>query len=155
MSDEGVVDFVVVAFRHGGRWRVESVPRRLGNDLDATVTVLRERAGGDGFAFISVDEDFFVALRLAGADTRWLLSDVTAATDWPVARDVLDRLVLPLPDEDDRVQPAGDVTIFADLGVDPMSVAAICDDLDSYPDEMLARIADLAGFGPEFDDVLP
>ncbi|WP_198663690.1 tRNA adenosine deaminase-associated protein [Jiangella endophytica] len=153
---EGVVDFVVVANREDGRWQVETVPRQLGHDLGRLVDLLRQRPGDVGsLAFVSVDEDFFYALRLTGADVRLLLSDVTAATDWPMARDVVERLGLPLPDDDDPVQPAGDLTIFADLGVDPMALAAICDDIDNYPDEMLLQIAARAGFGPQLDDVLP
>lgn len=156
MSDgEGVVDFVVAVYLADGSWQVESWPRRLGHDLDKIVELLRGLPGEAGASsFISVDEDFFVAVRVAGPEVRWLLSDVTAATDWPIARDVLERLSLPLPDDDDRVQPAGDMALFADYGVDPMSMAVICDDLDSYPDEMIARIAEAAGFGPAFDDLL-
>ncbi|WP_157552493.1 tRNA adenosine deaminase-associated protein [Jiangella gansuensis] len=157
MSDaEGVVDFVVIAYREEGLWQVESAPRQLGHDLNKIIELLRQRPGESGaLAFVSVDEDFFYAVRLIGPDVRLLLSDVTAATDWPMAREVVERLGLPRPDDDDRVQPAGDLTIFADLGVDPMSLAAICDDLDFYPDEMLMQIAARAGFGPQFDDVLP
>jgi putative tRNA adenosine deaminase-associated protein len=94
-------------------------------------------------------------VRLVGGEVRLLLSDVTAATDWPMARDVVERLGLPLPDDEDPVQPAGDLTIFADLGVDPMALAAICDDIDDYPDEMIMQVAARAGFGPQLDDVLP
>lgn len=157
MSDgEGVVDFVVVAYREDGRWLLEIAPREFGHDLGKLVDLLRQRPAESGsLAFVSVDEDFFYAVRLIGGDLRLLLSDVTAATDWPMARDVVERLGLPLPDDDDAVQPAGDLTIFADLGVDPMALAAICDDLDSYPDEMLMQIAARAGFGPQLDDVLP
>lgn len=157
MSDgEGVVDFVVMAYREEGQWQVESVPRQLGHDLAKVVDLLRQRPGEIGsLAFVSVDEDFFYAVRLIGGEVRLLLSDVTAATDWPMARDVVERLGLPLPDDDDAVQPAGDLTIFADLGVDPMALAAICDDIDDYPDEMLMQIAARAGFGPQLDDVLP
>jgi putative tRNA adenosine deaminase-associated protein len=49
------------------------------------------------------------------------------------------------------VQPAGDLDIFADLGVAAMEVSAICSDLELYPDEMLAQISSRIGFGPQFD----
>lgn len=154
-DDDGVIDFVVIAYREDGQWQVDRLPRRLGNDLNAVVNVLRQRpADSSALAFVSIDEDFFIAARMLGDTPRLLLSDVTAATEWPVARDALERLSLPLPEEDDRVQPAGDLTIFADLGIDPMALAAICDDLDNYPDEMLGEIATRAGFGPQFDDAL-
>nr|WP_184829664.1 tRNA adenosine deaminase-associated protein [Jiangella mangrovi] len=145
-----------MAYREEGQWQVEAVPRQLGNDLRRVVELLRARQGESGsLAFVSVDEDFFYAVRLIGDDVRLLLSDVTAATDWPMARDVVERLGLPLPDDEDPVQPAGDLAIFADLGVDPMALAAICDDIDDYPDEMIMQIAARAGFGPQLDDVLP
>ena len=49
------------------------------------------------------------------------------------------------------MQPAGDLDIFADLGVAAMEVSAVCGDLELYPDEMLAQIASRIGFGPQFD----
>jgi len=90
--------------------------------------------------------------RVFGEDERILLSDVTAAEDWPLAREVLERLELPMPDEDDldQMQPAGDLSVFADLGVPAMEVAMLCEDADLYPDEMLDSIASRLGFGEEF-----
>ena len=32
-----------------------------------------------------------------------------------------------------------------------MALAAICDDPDLYPDEMLAQVADRLGFGEEYE----
>lgn len=156
MSDrDSGVDFVVVAYREEGRWQAEQLPAHLGDDLDALVPVLRQRPGDAGaLALVSVDDDFFYAVRVYGPGVRYMLSDVTAAADWPIARELIERLGLPVPDDDDRVQPAGDIAIFADLGVEPMALAAICDDLDSYPDEMLAQLAATAGFGLQFDEAV-
>jgi putative tRNA adenosine deaminase-associated protein len=55
------------------------------------------------------------------------------------------------PEDLETVQPAGDLDIFADLGVAAMEISAICSDLDQYPDEMLAQISSRIGFGPQFD----
>jgi putative tRNA adenosine deaminase-associated protein len=64
---------------------------------------------------------------------------------------VLEALDLPMPSADDeRVQPAGDLGIFSDLGMNAMELGALCDDLDLYPDEMLASIASRLGFGEPF-----
>lgn len=154
-DDFGNVDFLLGAYREEGEWQVEPLPLHLLADLDALMTVLRQRPGDAGaLALASVDEDFFVAVRTAGTEVRLLLSDVTAATEWPLAREILGRLGLPLPDEDDRVQPAGDLAIFSDLGIDAMEMAAICDDIDSYPDEMLADIAARLGFEAQFEGTL-
>jgi putative tRNA adenosine deaminase-associated protein len=56
--------------------------------------------------------------------------------------------------EDDDVQPAGDLGIFADLGVSAMELAAICSDLELYPDEMLIQIATHIGFGQQFQQAV-
>jgi putative tRNA adenosine deaminase-associated protein len=77
------------------------------------------------------------------------LSDLTASVDWPLARQVLDYLDIPVPDEDedlDQVLPAGDLSIFADLGIDEMDLGALSGDLDIFPDEALESIARRLGF---------
>ena len=50
----------------------------------------------------------------------------------------------------EHVEPAGDLEIFADLGMGSMELHAVCADLELYPDEMLAQIAARVGFGPQF-----
>lgn len=155
MADDGGIDFVVAAYREDGRWQVETLPTHLGDDLDGLVAVLRGRPGdGGAIGLISVDEDFFVAIRVVGPNVRYLLSDVTAATEWPLARAVVEHLALPLPDDDERVQPAGDVAIFADLGLDSMAVAAVCDQIDMYPEEMLGEVAQRLGFGEQYENAV-
>lgn len=155
MADDGGVDFVLAAYREEGNWQVEALPRHVADDLDVLLTVLRQRPGDDGaLGLVSVDEDFFIAVRVHGATTHYLLSDVTAATDWPIARAVLQRLELPMPEDEERVQPAGDLGVFAHYGVESMTAAAICDDLDLYPEDMLGELADQMGFGPQYEAAL-
>ncbi len=84
-----------------------------------------------------------------------MISDATAAGDWPVAREALDMVGEIVPDDDDEsVAPAGDLEIFADLGMSSMELAAICSDLELYPDEMLGQVAARIGFGPQFESVV-
>lgn len=152
MIDDSGVDFVLAAYREEGQWQVESLPLHLAQDLDALENVLRGRPGDSGaLGLISVDEDFFVVIRILTTEVRYLLSDVTAATEWPLARAVIQRLGLPLPEDEERVQPAGDLSILADLGVGSIAIAAVCDQIDLYPDDMLSQLADQMGFGPEFE----
>jgi putative tRNA adenosine deaminase-associated protein len=77
------------------------------------------------------------------------LSDLTAAVDYPLARQVLEALEIPVPadDELDQVLPAGDMSIFADLGLDEMEIGAISADLDLYPEDAVAGIAERLRFG--------
>lgn len=149
------IDFAVVAYREEGQWQVEPINVEKIEDIDSFAAELRRWPGdGGSLGMISVDEDFFVLVRVAGARAQVLLSDVTAATDWPIARSALEFLELPAPDDEDDQEPAGDMGILADLGMGPMDMGALLDDYDLYPDEMLADIAAKVGFGAQFDETV-
>lgn len=157
MTDESTaVDFVIVAYLEDGRWQVVSLPKRAARDLDTLIRTLRQQPGEAGaLGLVSVDDDFFLLARVIGANARLLLSDVTAASEWPIARAVLDQLELPpFDDEEDELQPAGDLGIVEDLGMGPMDMGMLCDDDELYPDQMLSEVADRLGFGPKFRDVV-
>ncbi|MGH3477051.1 MAG: tRNA adenosine deaminase-associated protein [Nocardioidaceae bacterium] len=152
---ESAVDFAVVAYRDDGEWQVESLPTRVGTDAEALVDTLRPLPSDTGsIGLVSVDEDFFVIARVLGPEVRLLLSDVTAATEWPLASGVVDLLDLPEPDDEEDRQPAGDLGIIADLGVSAMDLGVVCDDPEVYPDEALSDIARRLGFGQQFDELV-
>jgi putative tRNA adenosine deaminase-associated protein len=149
------IDFAFVAYREEGQWQVEQLMLDQVEDVDTLATELRRWPGdGGALGLISVDEDFFLLVRVAGASTKVLLSDVTAATDWPIARSALEYLELPLPEDEDDPVPAGDIDILADLGMGAMDMGALLDDLDLYPDEMLGDIATRLGFGVAYDEAV-
>jgi putative tRNA adenosine deaminase-associated protein len=150
------IDFAVAAYREDGDWTVSTLPPRAATELDVLVHALAQLPSDVGtIGMVSVDEDFFVIARVAAGDVRLLLSDVGAATESPLAMAVVDRLDLPMPDDDDdQIQPAGDLGILADLGLAAMELGAMCDDLDLYPDELLGDIASRLGFGRQFDEML-
>lgn len=152
---EGGVDFALVAYRDEGVWQVQPLPGESTADLPRLTDELRRWPGDNGsLGFLSIDEDFFLLLRVQGARTKILLSDITAATDWPLAREAVEELELPLPDDEDDQVPAGDPGIVADLGMNAMDMGALLDDYDLYPDEMLGDIARRLGFGSQFDDLV-
>ena len=149
------VDFALVAYREEGVWQVEELEKDTVSDLDDFTAELRRYPGdGGSLGLVSIDEDFFLLVRVLGAETRLLLSDVTAATDWPLAASVVDHLDLPLPDDDEDQEPAGDLGILADLGLGAMDMGALLDEVDLYPDEMLGDIAVKLGFGREYDELV-
>lgn len=150
------IDFAVAAYREDGDWTLSSLPPRAATELDVLIHALAQLPSEVGtLGMVSVDEDFFLLARVSGRHVRLLLSDVGAATESPLARAVLQRLELPLPDDDDdQIQPAGDLGIVADLGVSATQLGALCDDTDLYPDELLADIAQRLGFGSQFDEML-
>lgn len=160
MSDESEafaegIDFAVVAYREEGVWQVEQIAEDTIHDIDSLATELRRWPGDGGcLGMVAVDEDFFILVRVTGASTTVLLSDVTAATDWPIARSAVEFLEIPLPDDEDEQVPAGDLGILADLGLGAMDMGALLDDFELYPDEMLGDIAAKVGFGPQFDEAV-
>jgi putative tRNA adenosine deaminase-associated protein len=160
MSDESEanaegVDFVLVAYREEGVWQLEELADDSVADFETLALELRRWPGdGGSLGLVSVDEDFFLLVRVLGPETRVLLSDVTAASDWPIAREVLEHLELPLPEDDDDQVPAGDLGIVGDLGMGAMDMGALLDDFDLYPDEMLGDVAQRLGFGSLYDEAV-
>ena len=76
------------------------------------------------FGLVAVGDDFFVALRMIGGQVSVFLSE-----------------------DLDQVLSAGDLSIFADLGIDEMDLGMLAGDLDLFPDEALAIIARKLGLG--------
>ena len=154
MSEQsGEVDFALAAFREDGAWQVQEIASPAFDSVDSLSHALRQVARDEGaVGMVAVDEDFFVLVRVAGASTRVLLSDVTAADEWELAASAVEFLGLPEPEEDDEQQPAGDLDLLGDLGIQAMDMGVLIDDFDLYPDEMLSDVARRLGFGALFDE---
>ncbi|HEX6148671.1 tRNA adenosine deaminase-associated protein [Nocardioides sp.] len=149
------VDFALAAYREEGVWQVEELAHDVLADVDVLSHALR-RFPGDGGAvgMIAIDEDFFVIVRVAGSDSRVLLSDITAADEWELAASAVEFLGLPPPEDEDDQVPAGDLDLLGDLGMQAMDMGVLLDDFDLYPDEMLSEVARRLGFGPLFDEAV-
>ncbi len=157
MTDVNGGNVAVIVYREDEAWETEVLPVALTEDLAGLIHALRQQPSmGGTIGLVAVGDDFFVALRLLGGQVSVFLSDLTAAVDWPLAQQVLEYLDIPIPGEDDldQVLPAGDMSIFADLGVDEMDLGALSGDLDLFPDEALAKLARRLGFGPALDRTL-
>ncbi|GAW50362.1 MULTISPECIES: tRNA adenosine deaminase-associated protein [unclassified Nocardioides] len=149
------VDFALAAYREEGVWQVQELAHDVLGDIETLAHALR-RFPGDGGAvgLVAMDEDFFILIRVAGPTTRVLLSDITAADEWELARSAVAFLGLPMPEDEDDQVPAGDLDLLGDLGMHAMDMGVLLDDYDLYPDEMLSDIARRAGFGEAFDDAV-
>ena len=149
------IDFALAAYREEGIWRLEELVHDVLGDVEALAHALR-RFPGDGGAvgLVAVDEDFFLIVRVAGATTRILLSDVTAGDEWELAASAIDALGLPTPEDEDEQVPAGDLDLLGDLGMGAMDMGVLLDDFDLYPDEMLSDVARRLGFGVLFDEAV-
>ena len=156
MSEQiGEVDYALAAFLEDGLWQVQQIASPAFETVESLSHALRQVSGESGaVGMVSVDEDFFVLVRVTGATTRVLLSDVTAAEQWELAQSVIDFLGLPPPEDDDVEVPAGDLDLLADLGLHAIDMGALLDEVDLYPDDMLSDIARRLGFGELFDDAV-
>ena len=157
MTDSESDDVAVVVYREDDAWEVDLLPLALTEDLAGLIQALRQQPSiGGTFGLVAIGDDFFVALRAIGGQMSVFLSDLTAAVDWPLARQVLEYLEIELSEDEDldQVLPAGDLSIFADLGIDEMDLGMLAGDLDLFPDEALAIIARKLGFGHALDRAL-
>ena len=156
MSEQiGEVDYALAAFLEDGLWQVQQIASPAFETVESLSHALRQVSGESGaVGMVSVDEDFFVLVRVTGSITRVLLSDVTAAEQWELAQSVIDFLGLPPPEDDDVEVPAGDLGLLADLGMHAIDMGALLDQVDLYPDDMLSDITRRLGFGELFDDAV-
>jgi putative tRNA adenosine deaminase-associated protein len=158
MTEVSTSDFAVVVYREDETWDAEVLPASFAENLDSLIRALKQQPSlGGTIGLAAVGDDFFVALRVIGSQVSVFLSDLTASVDWPMARQVLEYLDIPVPQDDedlDQVLPAGDLSIFADLGIDEMDLGALAGDLDLFPDEVLSSIARRLGFGPALERAL-
>ena len=149
------VDFALAAYREEGVWQVQELAHDVLTGVETLAHALRRFPGDHGaVGMVAIDEDFFLVARVAGAQTRVLLSDVTAAEEWELAGSAIEFLGLPPWEDDDEQVPAGDLDLLGDLGMNAMDMGVLLDDLDLYPDEALSEVARRLGFGSQFDDAV-
>ena len=157
MTESGSDDVAVIVYREDDAWDVDLLPTALTEDLAGLIHALRQQPSlGGTIGLAAVGDDFFVAVRVIGGQASVFLCDLTAAVDWTLARQVLDHLELAVPDDEDldQVLPAGDLSIFADLGLDEMDLGMVAGDLDLFPDEALGVIARKLGFAQPLERAL-
>jgi putative tRNA adenosine deaminase-associated protein len=150
---EETQDFAIEAWHEDGRWSVASLPDP--DDLTHIVDRLKkQQTNGGAVALIAIDDEFFLAIRVLGTHVKFFISDITCAIDYEVAAEFLDLADIDQPEEDDEPLPAGDLDIFADLGLASMELSTICDDADLFPDEQIEAIASRLGFGDDLAELL-
>lgn len=147
--------WAVVVFPEGDGWQVAQLPPGLATDLDAVEAAVRGQLTG-AFAMVDVADEFFVVVRSVRGELRYLLSDAGASVEWELAAQVMDRLDLDIPDDDDSqdLWSVGELGVFDDLGLDGMELAALLADEDAYADEMLSALARRLGFADAFERVV-
>ena len=147
------LDIAVAAWHEDGRWTLGILPDPT--DIAQIITSLKsQQTNGGAIALISIDEEFFILIRVLGSHISLFLSDSTCAFDYPVAEELLEIADLPMPEDDDDATPMGHIEILSDLGMNGMEISALCDDPELFPDEQLEAIANRLGFGDQFTELL-
>ena len=147
------LDIAVAAWHEDGRWTLGILPDPT--DISQIITSLKsQQTNGGAIALISIDEEFFILIRVLGSHISLFLSDATCALDYPVAEELLEIADLPMPEDEDEANPIGHIEILSDLGMNGMEISALCDDAELFPDEQLEAIANRLGFGDQFAELL-
>jgi putative tRNA adenosine deaminase-associated protein len=149
------LDFALIAWREDGVWRISRLPDDAITDIGIVLDALRaQQVDGGALAFMAIDDSFFIAIRQIGERMQMVLSDAMAALDYEIAAEVLELLDIESPEEDDPDEPAGDLNIFADFGIDALDLQMVCDDDDLFPEEQLESLARQIGFGAEYMEIV-
>ena len=150
---EQTQDFAIEAWHEDGRWSIASLPDP--DDLTHIIDRLKkQQTNGGAVALITIDDEFFLAIRVLGTHVKYFISDVSCAIDYEVAAEFLELADLDQPDEEDEPLPAGDLDIFSDLGLHSMELSTLCDDADLFPDEQIEAIANRLGFSEQLTELL-
>ena len=150
---EQTQDFAIEAWHEDGRWSIASLPDP--DDLTHIIDRLKkQQTNGGAVALITIDDEFFLAIRVLGTHVKFFISDISCAIDYEVAAEFLELADLDQPEEDDEPLPVGHLEILADLGVNSMELSALCDDAELFPDEQLEAIASRLGFADQFAELL-
>lgn len=157
-SEDAPYGFAVSVVRENATWRCTPMSSAALSSLTAAETELRElRSAGAVFGLLDVDDEFFLIVRPAPSGTRLLLSDATAALDYDIAAEALEKLDADISTEElEDADPfeEGDLGLLADVGLPEAVLSVILSETDLYADEQLGRIAREMGFAEEFAAVL-
>jgi putative tRNA adenosine deaminase-associated protein len=155
MAGTDDVDFAVAAYREEGAWQVAELTHDHVADVETLAEALRRFPGDHGsIGMVAVDEDYFLIVHVIGQHAQVMLSDITAATESELAASAVEYLGLPLPDDEEEQEPAGELDLLEDLGLTAIGLGMLLDDPDYYPDELLSEVARRVGFGEAFDETV-
>src|ERR1700723_1334523 len=124
--------------REEGKWRCSAMgPKALASLGDAETELRELRSAGAVFGLLDVDDEFFIIVRPAPSGTRLFLSDATAALDYDIAAEALEKLDADIDyDELDPDAPfeEGDLGVLSDVGLPEGVLGVIISDTDLYAD---------------------
>lgn len=155
-DDVDAIDFAVAAWREEGRWNTSALPAHAAASYDGLVAALRAFPGEGGvFAFLGLDEECLVALRIERGRERALIGDGVAILDFDLLDEMADATGIDVDeDELEEMVPVGDLGMFADFGLPAEDVEMLCEDEDLFPEDLLRSIAKRLGFADQLGAAL-
>ncbi|MDT0301959.1 tRNA adenosine deaminase-associated protein [Streptomonospora wellingtoniae] len=126
--------------------------------IDDVADIMRDASGsaseGTMVLLMEADDEWFAVVRVEDhSDPRVFLSDVRVVHEHPVAALLLDSGEIEAPEQVEGTgqkpypQPGGDTRLLVDLGTPSGELVALTAGGGLLPGDILAEIADRAGFG--------
>lgn len=149
---QNIQGYALAVARENEQWNILALDASALTDVDSAAKQVKNmRSAGPAFALLNVDDEFFIIIRPTPAGNRMLLSDATAAIDYEIAEQVLQRLNIDTPDlppdqiADTEPWGEGDFGILEDVGLPEPIAEIIVSETDLYADEQLESIAERLG----------
>ncbi|MBB6174472.1 putative tRNA adenosine deaminase-associated protein [Nocardiopsis mwathae] len=158
--------FSVLFFRAVGVWRGEVVDLAGTESIDDIADLMRDVAAardveavdGTMVLMMEADDEWFGVIRVDDhADPRVFLSDVRVVGEYPIAALLLDSGDVHAPQQREGTgqqpypDPGGDEELLADLGTSGKALRSMAVAEGALPGDVLADLADRAGFGDVLD----
>jgi putative tRNA adenosine deaminase-associated protein len=158
--------FAAVFSRASGEWRGAEADLAEAASIDDVADLMRDVAAaeepaaaeGSMVLFLEADDEWFAVVRVDDhADPRVFLSDVRAVHEYPVAALLLDSGEIQAPEQAEgtgqKPYPVagGDPDLLADFGVPAPVLGSLTSGGGLLPGDVLAEIADRAGFADDLD----
>ncbi|QBI56702.1 tRNA adenosine deaminase-associated protein [Streptomonospora litoralis] len=130
--------------------------------IDDVADAMRDSCGlaadGTMVLFMEADDEWFAVVRVDDhADPRVFLSDVRVVHEHPVAALLLDSGEIEAPEQAEGTgqkpypKPGGDTDLLGDLGTPSGDLVTLTTSEGLLPGDVLAEIAERAGFGEPLD----
>ena len=143
--------------RTGSNWVGHDVDLDETEDIDGLIDLLRELQGSAQLLilFLEEDDEYVAVVRLTGDDdAQVFVSDSRVLFSRSVAARVLgEDLAVPESNEDDEddesgrpeVQPAGEVGLLVDLGIDADALLQLCAEEGQLPSDVIYTLCEKLG----------
>jgi putative tRNA adenosine deaminase-associated protein len=154
-----------VLTRNSDTWAAHEVSLDDADDIDGVVDVIRsvDESADTSLLFVDEEDEYLAIVRVDEADDepRVFVSDGHAIDSFAIPALLLDGTALDDSDDEDDddtpsghdSDPVGDAGLLADLGTSQSALIRLCNAEGTLPSDVVASIAEKAGFLDELEAV--